>query len=49
MFGSLALLAVGFFVPVVVQSGLLVGFAVALAAWSVGYSAWFYQTRSAAK
>ena len=48
VFGSLALLIVGFFVSSAVQVGLLIGFVVALAAWSLGYSAWFYQTHAAA-
>ena len=48
VFGSVALLVVGFFVPGAVQFGLLIGFAVLLVLGSLGYSAWFYQTHSAA-
>ena len=48
VFGSLALLIVGFFVSSLVQLGLLIGFALVLAVWSLGYSAWFYQTHRAA-
>ncbi len=48
VFGSVALLVIGFFVPGVVQFGLLIGFAVVLAVGSVGYSAWFYQTHASA-
>ena len=48
VFGSLTLLAVSFFVPSAAQLGLLIGFGVALALWSLGYSAWFYQTHSSA-
>ena len=48
VFGSVALFIVGFFVSSAVQVGLLIGFVVALAVWSLGYSAWFYQTHGAA-
>ncbi len=47
VFGSLTLLAVGFFVPATVQFGLLIGFSIVLILWSVGYSAWFYHTHTA--
>ena len=47
VFGSLVALAAGFFVSCTVQLGLLAGFAVVLALWSLGYSAWFYRTHAA--
>ena len=48
VFGSVALLIVGVFVSSAVQLGLLIGFVVVLAVGSLGFSAWFYQTHSAA-
>ena len=47
VFGSLAVLVAGFFVPNAVQFILLIAFAVVLVLGSVGYSAWYYQTHAA--
>ena len=44
-FGAVALLGVQFFVAREVQNYLLVAYAVGIAAWSLGYSAWFFQRR----
>ena len=43
--GAVALLAVGFFVSDMTQVILLLAFALGLGAWSIGYSAWFFQRR----
>ena len=47
VFGSLALLLVGFFVPSLVLLGMTGGFVVLLVLGSLGYSAWFYQRHAA--
>ena len=49
VFGSVALLAVGCFVPDAVQLSFFLAYTVGLGLWSLGYSAWFYRrTRPAA-
>ncbi len=45
VFGAVALLAVQFFVSRQAELCLLVTYGVGLAAWSLGYSAWFFQQR----
>lgn len=46
VFGALALLLVGAFVPGAILTGLLLGFVFLLTLGSLGYSAWFYQRRA---
>ena len=48
VFGALALLAAEFFTSREVRAYLLIAYAAGIAAWSLGYSAWFYQRRTAA-
>ncbi len=45
VFGAVALLAAEFFVSRETETYLLIAYAVVLAAWSLGYSAWFFQRR----
>ncbi len=44
-FGAAALLLIQFFVTREVQSYLLIAYVVGITAWSLGYSAWFFQRR----
>ena len=46
VFGSVLLLALGFFVPDAVQLGLLLAFVVGLGVWSLAYSAWYFHRQS---
>lgn len=44
-FSAVALLAVQFFVSRETEGELVIAYAVGIAAWSLGYSAWFFQRR----
>ena len=46
-FGAVALLAVGIFAPPFTRMVLLVAYPLAMAIWSLGYSAWFFHRRRA--